>query len=429
MAGNNCKDEKIREELEKSNSVRVGNYIVIDKMFDELKIKEIVKEVFGFEANLFIDLVAYSIVAYDREMTYELYGASNFLFSKLMDNEELARFLKKINKEHCMRFFELWNKGVNRKEKIFVYPYADRGDFRNGSILFFKSDDRFLDTSKNSVCYDYKNEIPLFYSGENITETYELAKELGYENICYVIEKGRYSVQDVYDLEEKGTETMIVLDGSNLFVRDIVLANKNNFEDRMFDINDNCISGTTIFTEVFADHKKRYVHIYYDKQKEIIASDIIRRNAVSLLNYGKSFIGLKNERLNAFWFQLKVNRDEEKIITSVELIQEEFDIEFSVCGYFCIITTFETDYKKAKKLYLNRKNQDLLCEWYKPYNCIIKSKDSRLDTLKYSKIFVEFVALIIKEEIERRLHGKMQTKKMVSIMNDVCVFKDYKGEY
>ena len=84
--------------IERSNFLRVGTYLVIEKVLEEYQIKEMLREYFAKEdLGLFLDLIACSIIyEQDTLLYYPLYAHEHPLFSKEMqiyDEKDVEKFL------------------------------------------------------------------------------------------------------------------------------------------------------------------------------------------------------------------------------------------------------------------------------------------------------------------------------------------------
>ena len=79
-------DSKISNETkknERSSCIRIGTYILIKKIIEEKKLKEILEKVFGEYAGLIIDLASFMIVEESNaNQYYEYYAYNHYQFTK-----------------------------------------------------------------------------------------------------------------------------------------------------------------------------------------------------------------------------------------------------------------------------------------------------------------------------------------------------------
>jgi len=156
------------------------------------------------------------------------------------------------------------------------------------------------------------------------------------------------------------------------------------------------------------DAKERYIHIYHNVQKESSERSLLEKQLRQMKNmmekhvgevkqFGsgieKYFILHYNEKTGQFQFA------EEKI----RVIEEELNL----CGYFCIVTSEAMTAKEAINLYKSRDGSEKLFRGDKSYlgdKSMLVHTEERID----SKIFVEFIALIVRNRIYSCLKEKMK---------------------
>ena len=156
------------------------------------------------------------------------------------------------------------------------------------------------------------------------------------------------------------------------------------------------------------DEKERYIHIYHSVQKESSERSLLEKQLRQMKSamdkhvgeakqfgsgFEKYFILHYNEKTGQFQFA------EEKM----SVIEEEL----SLCGYFCIVTSEPMTAKEAINLYKSRDGSEKLFRGDKSY---LGDKSMRVHTEERidSKIFVEFVALIVRNRIYSCLKEKMK---------------------
>ena len=108
------------------------------------------------------------------------------------------------------------------------------------------------------------------------------------------------------------------------------------------------------------------------------------------------------------YFDLIYHQEDGKEI--LQFVREKDDVisrDIKLCGYFCIITSAEVTAEEALDLYKSRDCSEKLFRGDKSY---LGEKTMRVyrDEPTHSKIFIEFVALIIRNKIYTCLKDRMK---------------------
>lgn len=156
------------------------------------------------------------------------------------------------------------------------------------------------------------------------------------------------------------------------------------------------------------DEKDRYVHVYYGVQKESAENRILEEK----LRQMKKFLKKHENEVRQFgsgfehYYILHYN-DETSQFQFAEEKTGVIDDEISLCGYFCIVTSEKMTAKEAINLYKSRDESEKLFRGDKSYlgNKSIRNSG---DEAAGAKIFVEFIALIIRNRIYTCLKRKMK---------------------
>jgi hypothetical protein len=120
-------DVELSDELPyayRSCCLRIGSYVIIQKVLDEYKLRPMLYKRFGKDTGLILDLVAYLVVEEDNAgQYYPDFAFTHPLFSEKMtiySDIKVCRLLKSMTKDQCIGFLDDWNK--NRDHKSRIYP-------------------------------------------------------------------------------------------------------------------------------------------------------------------------------------------------------------------------------------------------------------------------------------------------------------------
>lgn len=423
-------DADLPEELDRSNRsscIRIGDYIVIRKIMEEYKIPEVLGHYIDQkDLGLFLDLVAYTIVTENNAgQYYPNYAFNHPLFTdkmKIYSDAKVSDLLHSLTDEQSTSFLNEWNSKKDHREKIYFSYDSTNKNSQAGNIELLEyghpKDDKGLPIFNYAIAYDTKNSEPLFYEKypRSIPDTAQLefmldkAYGYGYRKIGFILDRGYFSRQNLEAIDEKGYSFVIMVKGMTDLVNSLVKEQKGKFEKkRACYIDEFDVYGTTVCTKLYeTDKKKRYVHIYHSIQKE--SSE--RTQLESKIRQIKQFLKKHVNEVRTFgpgfdhYFILHYNEKTKQFQFAEEktkVIEDELDLS----GYFCIITSEKMDAKEAICLYKSRDSSEKLFRGDKSYlgnNSLRVCADDAFDT----KIFIEFVALIVRNRIYTCLKEKMK---------------------
>ena len=416
-----------KDRLQRSSCLRIGDYIVIRKILEEYGLPDILGKYFEQkDLGLFLDLVAYTIVTENNAAQYYPdYAYNHPLFTESMriySDSKISDFLNAMTDDQSTGFLNEWNGSRDHREKIYISYDSTNKNCQAGDIDIVEFGhpkmDMGLPVFNYSIAYDTENKEPLFYekypgSINDISQLEFLldkAYGYGYRHIGFILDRGYFSKQNLEKMDSLGYSFVIMIKGMASLVNSIVLDYSGTFEKkRRCYIDEYEVYGMTVKQRLYVtDGKERYIHIYHSVQKESSERSFLEKQLRQMKSamdkhvgeakqFGsgieKYFILHYNEKTGQFQFA------EEK----VSVIEEEL----SLCGYFCIVTSEPMTAKEAINLYKSRDGSEKLFRGDKSY---LGDKSMRVHTEERidSKIFVEFVALIVRNRIYSCLKEKMK---------------------
>ena len=116
--------------------------------------------------------------------------------------------------------------------------------------------------------------------------------------------------------------------------------------------------------------------------------------------------------------------EEDQILQLVQEKSEVIEEEIHLCGYFCIITSKKMSAKEALELYKSRDESEKLFKGAKSY---LGNKAIRVqsDEAAEAKIFIEFVALVIRNKIYTSLKDAvLEDDSKANYMNVPAAIKE-----
>lgn len=442
-----------RDRTSRSCGLRIGTWIVIRKIVNDYKLPELLGRYLpGKDVGLFLDLAAYSIIEEDnRAQHYPAYAYSHPLFSdgmKIYSDSKVREFLSTMDNRISVSFQNDWNEERNHRERIYISydstsKICEAGDLR--IVETGHSKENVETTIFNyAIAYDTRNREPLFYeiypgSINDMSQlkcTIDKAKGYGYKRIGFILDRGYFSKENIYYLESNGYSFVMMLKGKADLVHKWILENKGTFEtSRSCNIPAYQVYGKTIEKKLFGtDTRPRYIHLYHSSTLE--ADE--RAGVEKKINQLTAFL---NSHINQFkdfgpgmetYFELYYDENAKRNIKKAkggENVQDKkfvffeekmsvIELELTLCGYFVIITSEKMTAKEALEIYKGRDASEKLFLSDKTFlgNHCLRTGSDEAST---SKIFIEFVALIIRNRMYNYLKDAM--KEMANKPNYMTV--------
>ena len=409
----------------RSSCLRIGAYIIIQKILDEYKLPELLGEQFEEkDLGLFLDLIAYTITCENNAgQYYPMYAFGHPLFTKGMriySDSKVSEFLCGMTGEESIGFLNDWNASCDHREKIYISYDSTNKNSEAGNIEMVEFGEAKVDVGSPifnySIAYDTKNAKPLFYETYlgSIADISQLeymlgkAKGYGYKNIGFILDRGYFSKGNIRKMDEYGYSFVIMIKGMAKLVNRLVLENKGKFEEeRRYSIRKHHVYGITVKDRLYLDDEKdRYFHIYHSTgkehgEKEELEEMLERLGKVIKAQYGTDYqlSDAEKEYFDTFY-------DSKGILTLVKEKDDVIKQALQLCGYFCIVTSDKMTAAEALDLYYSRDASEKLFRGDKSY-LGNKSERTHYNESTEAKIFVEFVALIVRNRIYTKLKEEL----------------------
>ena len=442
-------DEDIPEtagRTKRSSCLRIGAWLIIKKIVEEYNLTDILgKYISQRDLGLVLDLVAYSIISEDNaSQYYPDYAYNHPLFSKRMciySDSKVSDLLQSMTEEMSAGFLNDWNACRDHREKIYVSYDSTNKNCQAGDIELVEYGhpkvDFGLPVFNYAIAYDTDNKEPLFYEKYpgSINDVSQLqlmpdkAAGYGYKKIGFILDRGYFSRTNIRAMDKHGYSFVIMVKGMQELVNELVPKHKGTFENKwMKHIEEYDVYGTTVKRRMYeTDEKERYIHIYHSINKESSERTLLAKK----LRQMKSYLLKHTNEVITFgplfnkYFLLHYN-EENNVFLLPEDRTQVIERENALSGYFCIITSEKMTAKDALNLYKSRDASEKLFRGDKSY---LGDKSLRVcgDSSAESKIFIEFVALIIRNRIYTALKDEMRRlEKRPNFMTVPAALKELK---
>ena len=418
-------DEKF--DFKRSSCLKVGAYIVLRKLYKDSGLAEILGQYFSEkDLGLFMDLAAYSIISENNAAQYYPdYAYNHPLFTqgmKIYSDSKISDFLQKITDDQSVGFLNSWNESRDHREKIYISYDSTNKNSEAGDIEIIEYGKPKVDVGlpifNYSIAYDTENKVPLFYEEYpgSINDVSQLefmlgkAHGFGYRKIGFILDRGYFSRKNLEMMDSYGYSFVIMVKGMASLVNSLVAEKKGSFESkRACSIPEYRVYGTTVKQKMYpTDQKERYFHIYHSIAKEAAEREQIETRLEKMSNFLKQHRNEVRDFGPGFQQYYDLTYDEKSgAFVYYEEKFREVEKELDLCGYFVIITSEKMTAKEAINLYKSRDASEKLFRGDKAYLCN-KSLRVHSNEAMSSKIFIEFVALILRCKFYNLLKDESQ---------------------
>ena len=306
-------DAEIPEEIDRSDRsphLNIGSYVVLHKLIQDCKLKEILSEYMDEkDTGFLLDLACYSIIEENNAgQYYPDYAYEHALFTpdmKIYTDSKVSDFLHGLKPEQSVGFLNSWNRSKNKRQKIYLSYDSTNKNCQAGDIDLVEYGNAKVDAGlpifNYSVSCDSANREPLFYElyPGSLNDVSQLicmidkAHGYGYRNIGFILDRGYFSKKNLAYMDQNGYSFLIMVKGMKDFIRDIIEENQGDFENsrgRYIDRYD--VYGTTVKRFLCeGDTKKRNFHIYYSDGKAYSEKQEIKQRIRRLKKYLDSCVG------------------------------------------------------------------------------------------------------------------------------------------
>lgn len=406
---------ELKAGVKRSSCVRIGAFLIIRKIMESYGLPDILMRYLGIkDSGLFLDLAAYSIISENNAAQYYPdYAYNHPLFTAGMhiySDSKISDFLAGVSDDQRIGFLNEWNADRDHREKIYISYDSTNKNCQAGSIEMVEfghaKDNKNLPVFNYSIAYDTYNREPLFYEQypgsivdiSQLQFMLEKASGYGYRHVGFILDRGYFSKENIRYMDRCGYDFVIMVKGMNSFVSDLILENKGRFENsRECNIRQYKTYGMTVKRQLYAsDTKERYFHLFYSDHKAAAEREQIDARMERMMRCLNSLKGQKVSISEGYkqYFDLEIYEGDGTFLFAREradVIERERDLG----GYFAIVTSGKMTAKEALELYKSRDASEKLFKGDKSY---LGNRSLRVqsDEAASAKIFVEFVALIVR---------------------------------
>lgn len=411
---------------ERSGCLRIGNYLVIQKLLHETLLDRMVANLYGDPrgSGLFLDLAAYYIITQcNAGQYYPDYAYNHPLFTpeyKIYSDSTVSRFLSEISTDDSIQLQNEWNEAKDHRQKIYISYDSTNKNCQAGDIDLVEyghpKDGKSGPVFNLSVAYDTKNREPLFYEEYpgSIVDIAQLqymlntARGYGYKHVGFILDRGYFSQANIHYMDSFGYDFVIMVKGLKALVKETVYEVQGTFENkRSHSIRRYKVNGVTVRKQLYAsDENKRYFHIYYDPGKRAVERNNLEDKLSRMEKQLKRMEGKPYEldRATLRYYRPEYYHEGKKdqcFVTAYER-EEVVEDELNLCGYFCIISSAEMTAREALDLYKSRDASEKL---FRADKTFLGCRTERVQSEEGlgGKLLIGFVSLIIRNRMYTKI--------------------------
>ena len=413
-----------RPEEDRSCALRIGSYAVIQKVLKEFRLPMLLEKHLGQDCGLFLDLVSFMII--DEEnigLHYPDFAFCHPLFSKgmtIFSDVKVSRLLNSVSRDQIIGFLNDWNEGRDRKQRIYISYDSTNKNSQAGDIDIVEfgkaKDEKGLPVFNVSIVYDKSNRVPLLYEEypgsitdvSQFTYMVDKVKEYGYKSVGFILDRGYFSKENILYMDQNNFAFIIMVKGRRELVASLVDQNRNTFETvRKNAIRSYRVYGKTVTAKLYEDDTKdRYFHLYFNPSRQAAEREQLEQKIEKYRIFLEKHIGTDTQFGRSYSDYFALTYDKKGTLVSVRERTDVIEKELRLCGYFCIVTSEKME---ASEALIQYKGRDVSEKLFRSDKSFLGSKSMRIHSAKAlsAKLFVEFVALIVRNRIYNLLKDTM----------------------
>ena len=424
---------------DKADFVIAGPHFVADKISAGNGLKELLETIFKDDSDKILDIATYMMMSENNVMQYfEDYGYNHTLFSaENFDDNAIGRLFKKIKVKDIDLFIRSWVHMHVEKQIYIAYDSTNMnsaaGNLELAEYGHAKDRDE-LPQVNLSIGYNQTDQVPLFYElfpGSIIDNTecekmMERARQYGCREIGFILDRGYFSLRNIRYFEKHNYDYILMTKGNAKFIQEAAeeagAVLKNGYSNYMQGYE---LYGMTVEKDLFNTGKKEYVHVYYngiEAEKEKITINNRFNKMDEELEKKKEKKIKKAEDVKSYEKYYRLGFDENGYFMNYQRKDNEIMKLINKAGYFAIVTSKKMSAEEALETYRDRDAVEKIFMMEKTYlgNDVFRvHSEEKLE----SKVFVSFIALIIRNEIYQSLKELYKTNRKEYTVPKVL--KDY----
>ena len=434
-----------------SDTLKIGTFLVIHKIMKDLQISDVLEGVFEDRAQLIEDIVSYIVSA--ESCTFQHYSAfmrnHPQMEDTIKDDTVISRLLRTIIEEEIGLFMTAWNE--MQKKDNFIYIGYDSTNFNSYAHGIELSDygkpklDEGLPQINLSYSVRQDDSCPLFYElydgsiNDNAQFVWmaELAKEYGYQNIGFLLDRGYISEKNISAMRMHGYAFILMLKENQMVCQEALEENGALLSTlEGYYIPEHGVYGMTVRKELYGE--KTNIHIFYDDVRASEEKKALMERCHAMEKELDKMVERKMcvaADLKKYEKLFRLHYDMNGYLEGYERNSRAIRKELKKPGYFFIASSEDMDAGTVLDIYRGRDNIEKMFRSLKSGIDFEKAIVRTTESLK-AKVFLVFIAMIIRNEMFQKLRElKKKDRKyytvpgVISELENIECTRNNKGRY
>jgi len=263
-----------------------GDVYVIEQILVELKLKEILNQIFRKEKNLLLSLAINRVIGGVSLSNFQSWYDSTYLkvlypIKDGLSSQSLSRSLERLGREDrkVLEFFLSWWEERKETERTLFYDITSLSSYSNSINLleygYNRDNERLPQINVGLVAVSESN-LPLYYkifpgSIPDVKTLKNLTTEikiLGKGKPLLILDKGFYSIGNLEELKQQGWKFIMPLPFSRKIARSLIRKERKNLDSpkNLKKYQDGFIQ--VMKGQIQIGKEKFYYYLYHDLERE-----------------------------------------------------------------------------------------------------------------------------------------------------------------
>ena len=418
--------------IEVDTILNYGDYFLLNTIAQEIGLEKVLINVFGYEVGSEILLLAI-YMALTGQPLYRCDGWSRETLTGrkgVMTSQRISRILEDIDEHKRMEFFEAWVYARQQKEYL-AYDVTSISSYSRGNELVelgYNRDHDALPQVNLGMYYGEESKLPIFYQvykGSILDKSHlpymmQYNDRLGIKDVCFVMDRGFYTEDNMKSMSHKH-KFIVGVSNSLKISKEMIKEYGQEVMSSRYDIGLTGVSGMQI-----GDNRYGYrsnMILFYSLAK---ISDESRNFKMKLQKWEEDLRSSKKipKEAEEFFTVTKAEKDTVTVTRNHSVIDEYI----SNLGYFLMVTT---DLRKTPEEILEiYRMKDVVEKCFDELKNSIDMKRLRVhsEETMNGKMFVGFIALILRSHLHNKLKNYMETRRVsfAQILDELRMIKTVK---
>jgi transposase len=396
-----------------------GNAAAMTEIARQIELYAVLKKCFPSKWDQIL-ASAFYIICESNVMMYidDWFDNTKVGITERMDDQDCSKLFASITEKERTSFFAEWVKCLRESEYI-AYDVSSVSSYSANIEIAewgYNRDQDNLPQMNLGLYYGITSQVPIYYnlySGSIPDKTYldfmmTGAQDLGIRNVCFIMDRGFVTEDNFRCILEKQFSFITALPGQRVDALRLIDENKTEIRKSVNRIGEYEVYG--IKRPIDLGGSSLYAHIYYDSDKQAFDEKELYSHI------GKLHSEL--EKISRSKRAAKKYRDyfliEEKAsgLMDFELDTSKVDKRLERAGFFILLSSKpDLGSDEVLKIYRGR---DVIEKNFEQFKNRLDFKRMRTHWSKTTegKMFVGFIALILRSCMLRRLKSDSQTKHL-----------------